>query len=89
MQPDRPVHHRLEIPLSWGLTPQESRVAGLVLRGLTNRQVSAALSIGENTVQTHLGHIYTKLDVHSRSQLSARYFRDRFGSGLLDDSVTG
>ena len=74
--------------MSWGLTPQESRVAGLVLRGLTNRQIGAALSISENTVQTHLGHIYAKLDISSRSQLAARYFRDCFGPGLLDEPVT-
>ena len=57
-----------------GLTAAERRVATLVAEGRTNREVAAALSLGERTVETHLSHVYAKLGVRSRTEL-ARTFR--------------
>jgi len=57
-----------------GLTAAERRVASLVVEGRTNREVAAALVLGERTVETHLTHIYAKLGVRSRTEL-ARQFR--------------
>jgi DNA-binding CsgD family transcriptional regulator len=51
------------------LTPQEAEVAQLVAAGRTNREAAAALFITRKTVEFHLGHIYRKLGVRSRSQL--------------------
>jgi len=53
-----------------GLTPAELRVATLVAEGRTNKEVAAALFLGERTVETHLTHIYAKLGVRSRAQLA-------------------
>lgn len=53
-----------------GLTPAEQRVAALVAEGRTNREVAAALFLGERTVETHLSHIYAKLGVRSRTELA-------------------
>jgi DNA-binding CsgD family transcriptional regulator len=53
-----------------GLTPAEQRVAALVAQGRTNREVAAALFLGERTVETHLSHIYAKLGVRSRTELT-------------------
>jgi DNA-binding CsgD family transcriptional regulator len=53
-----------------GLSPAESRVAELVAEGRSNREVAAALFLGERTVETHLTHIYAKLGVRSRTELS-------------------
>ena len=58
------------------LTPQELAVARLVAGGLTNRQVARELVISVKTVEFHLGHVYAKLEVSSRSQLVARIGRD-------------
>ena len=55
-----------------GLTETERRVAALVTRGHTNRQVATAMFVTENTVQTHLRHIFQKLGVKSRTELAAR-----------------
>jgi DNA-binding CsgD family transcriptional regulator len=55
-----------------GLTPAERRVADLVAEGRTNREVAAALFLGERTVASHLTHIYTKLGVRSRTELARR-----------------
>jgi len=53
-----------------GLTPAEQRVAAQVAEGRTNREVAAALFLGERTVETHLSHIYAKLGVRSRTELA-------------------
>jgi DNA-binding CsgD family transcriptional regulator len=55
-----------------GLTSAERRVAALVVEGRTNREVAAALFLGERTVASHLTHIYAKLGVRSRTELARR-----------------
>lgn len=55
-----------------GLTPAEHRVAVLVAAGQTNREVAAALFLGERTVASHLTHIYAKLGVRSRTELAGK-----------------
>jgi DNA-binding CsgD family transcriptional regulator len=65
-----------------GLTPAERRVAVLVAQGSTNREVAAALFLGERTVASHLTHIYAKLGVRSRTEL-ARRFRDDAATGKV------
>jgi DNA-binding CsgD family transcriptional regulator len=65
-----------------GLTPAERRVAVLVAQGSTNKEVAAALFLGERTVASHLTHIYAKLGVRSRTEL-ARRFRDDAATGKV------
>ncbi len=55
-----------------GLTAAERRVATLVAEGRTNREVAAALFLGERTVASHLTRVYAKLGVRSRSELARR-----------------
>lgn len=64
------------IPEGWNLTRHERQVVELVVRGLSNRQIAATLVVTEHTVESHLKHLYEKLNVHSRSQLLARYFAE-------------
>ncbi len=64
-----------------GLTPAEQRVAALVVQGRTNREVAAALFLGERTVETHLSHIYAKLGVRSRTELARTFRPDEQSSG--------
>lgn len=52
------------------LTAQELAVARLVGAGMSNREVAAALFISIKTVQFHLTHIYTKLRLSSRAELT-------------------
>jgi len=66
-----------------GLTPAERRVATLVAEGRTNREVAAALFLGERTVETHLSHVYAKLGVRSRAELARRFRTDEQSSGGL------
>jgi DNA-binding CsgD family transcriptional regulator len=51
------------------LTPQELQVALVVAGGATNKEAGAALFISPKTVEFHLGHIYGKLGVRSRTEL--------------------
>jgi DNA-binding CsgD family transcriptional regulator len=55
-----------------GLSTREHQVACLVAAGRTNRQIAAQLHITENTVETHLRRIFTKLSVSSRAAVAAR-----------------
>jgi DNA-binding CsgD family transcriptional regulator len=52
------------------LTPQEEQITGLVVEGLSNRQVAARLFISRNTVEYHLKKIFRKIGVRSRTQLA-------------------
>jgi DNA-binding CsgD family transcriptional regulator len=52
-----------------GLTAAEQRVAAQVVSGATNREIAAALFLGERTVASHLTHIYAKLGLRSRTEL--------------------
>jgi len=52
------------------LTKAERTVAALVARGMTNRQVAGHLFISRHTVDAHLRHIFRKLDINSRIELT-------------------
>ena len=50
-----------------GLTEREVEVLGLLARGLTNRQIAAALCVSVKTVGAHVEHLYVKAGVRSRA----------------------
>jgi DNA-binding CsgD family transcriptional regulator len=54
------------------LTKAERRVAFAVAGGLTNREAAQALFVSVKTVEFHLGSIYRKLGVRSRTELALR-----------------
>jgi len=53
-----------------GLTNTERAVADQVSRGLTNAEIAAHLVLSPHTIDYHLRHIFRKLDVHSRVELT-------------------
>jgi DNA-binding CsgD family transcriptional regulator len=57
------------------LTPSELRVTQLAADGMTNREIAQALFVTEKTVETHLGHVFPKLDVSSRAELPMKLER--------------
>lgn len=54
------------------LSERERSVAELAASGLSNIEIASMLCISDRTVETHLTNVYRKLDVRSRSGLSAR-----------------
>jgi DNA-binding NarL/FixJ family response regulator len=54
-----------------GLTAREVEVVRLAAGGRTNREIAAELVISEKTVARHLSNIFTKLDLSSRSAVTA------------------
>jgi hypothetical protein len=45
-------------------------VALLIARGLTSREIAAALVVTERTAETHVEHILAKLGFHARAQIA-------------------
>ncbi len=50
------------------LTDREVEVLTLAARGKSNKEIAEELSVSVRTVEAHLGHIFTKLDVSSRTE---------------------
>ena len=55
-----------------GLTATEMRVATLVARGLSNKEIAAELYVTVRAVEANLSRIYAKLEIRSRTELASR-----------------
>jgi DNA-binding NarL/FixJ family response regulator len=64
------------------LSYREKQILGLVVRGLTNRQIADELFLAESTVKTHLSSAFGKLDAHSRADATARILDPESGYGI-------
>ena len=55
------------------LTSREKDILQLLIRGNSYKEIASFLCISVETLNSHIKNIYRKLDVHSRSELAARY----------------
>ena len=70
-----PGHRHSALPESppgaaFKLTERESEIADLVIRGLRNKAIGRQLGISDGTVKMHLHHIYAKMHLRSRAELT-------------------
>jgi DNA-binding CsgD family transcriptional regulator len=59
------------------LTDAELRVVSCVAEGMSNRGTADELYLSRHTVDAHLKHVYLKLDIHSRVQLTVLAMQHR------------
>jgi NarL family two-component system response regulator LiaR len=79
LAPDKPQEKApLEI-----LSEREMEVIRLATRGLSNQDIAEELHLSIRTVQGHLGHIFNKLQVSSRTEAVVRALKE--GWVTLDD----
>jgi DNA-binding CsgD family transcriptional regulator len=57
------------------LTPQERQIAELARDGLSNPEIGARLFVSRRTVEWHLRHVFAKLEIRSRKDLSTALAR--------------
>lgn len=57
------------------LTPREMEILRLVTEGLATKEIADRSGVSYTTICTHLGHIYEKLHVHSRTAAAAKYLQ--------------
>ena len=59
------------------LTKREQQVMELVVKGLTNEEISKELEITTHTIKAHLISIYEKLRVKNRVQAAIKFLIDK------------
>ena len=64
------------------LTPQQSRVLGMLGEGLLNKQIAYELGVSEATIKAHVSAVLQKLAVDSRTQAVIQL--SKIGADLLD-----
>ena len=55
------------------LSDREREVLGLIVDGLTNKEIGRALGLSPRTVETHRANLFAKLGAESLAQLIRRY----------------
>lgn len=55
------------------LSEREKEVVGLIVQGLTNKEIGRALSLSPRTVETHRANLFAKLEAESLAQLIRQY----------------
>ncbi len=55
------------------LSEREREVLGLIVAGLTNKEIGRALSLSPRTVETHRANLFAKLEAPSLAQLIRQY----------------
>jgi DNA-binding CsgD family transcriptional regulator len=61
---------------AWQLTPAESEVALLLLKGYSHKHVASATGRSERTARQHAAAVYQKAGLGSRAELSAYFLED-------------
>jgi len=79
-QPAPPTVVLTQAGLLEPLSEREIEILRLIAAGLSNKTIAGRLFLAESTIKSHINHIYTKLDISSRTQAIVRARE----MGLLD-----
>ena len=60
----------------WSLTPSESEIALLIIKGLSMKEIAAVRNVKEKTVRSQATSIYAKSGYTGRHELSAHFIED-------------
>ena len=77
----------VSLPDQWQLTERQRAIVEQLLRGSSTKEIARALFISVPTVETHLGHIYGRLDISGRHELLACYFQHAILPNIDADGV--
>jgi DNA-binding NarL/FixJ family response regulator len=64
-------------PGDYNLTDREKEILKLLVNGLSKKEIAAQLFLSFHTIDTHLRHIYEKLEVHTRSGAIAKALQEK------------
>ena len=65
----------------WQLSPSESEVAFLLIKGLSMREISEARQVKEKTIRQQATSIYAKSGYAGRHELAAHFIEDLMNAG--------
>jgi len=66
----------------WGLSPSESEVALLLIKGLSMKEIAEARHVKEKTIRQQATSIYAKSGYAGRHELAAHFIEDLMNDGL-------
>ncbi|MBI5317169.1 MAG: response regulator transcription factor [Nitrospirae bacterium] len=69
-----PLHQRSGLQR---VSPQERRILPLLSEGMTNKEISAQLSLSDKTVKNYLSHMFKKLGIANRAQAAVLFVLDQ------------
>lgn len=58
---------------TYHLTKRETEILSLLMDGLSYKEIAAKCFISIDTLNSHIRKVYTKLNVHSRSEIAAKF----------------
>jgi DNA-binding NarL/FixJ family response regulator len=61
----------------YGLTPREKEILEATVQGRTKKEIAALLDLSFHTVDSHLRHIYQKLEVNTRTGAVAKALKEK------------
>ncbi len=66
------------------LSPREQEVLALLVQGMSDQEIAQALFLSVRTIQSHLNHLYEKLNVHTRTEAAVVALRAGWFPPSLD-----
>ena len=70
--------------LKWGLSPSESDIALLLIKGLSMKEIAEARHVKEKTIRQQATNVYSKSGYAGRHELAAHFIEDL----MSDDSIS-